>query len=225
MKKDKRIKISLFINIIIVLLTIFATIVMMTGIKLTHGIEPILETTKLEVFKFFTVDSNVLMGIVALIFLLEEIKILKGKTKEINRKQYILKLLSTTAVSITFLTVFTYLGYIVEGGILALLQNSNMFFHFIIPVLSIITFIFFEKTDKLKLKDTIYGILPTIVYGVCYLTNVLVHMKNGKVSPKYDWYWFVQNGVWTAVIIMPFMLLVSYLISLLLYKLNKKVIK
>ncbi len=220
-----KLKMSLVINIIIFLLTAFSTIVMMAGIRFTHGSEPVLEVTKLGVFKFFTVDSNILMGLIALLFALEEIKILKGTKKEINNKLYILKLLSTTAVSITFITVFAYLGPISEGGILSMLQNSNMFFHLIIPVLSIITFILFEKNNNLKTKDTIYGIFPTVIYGLFYLTNIIIHMKNGKVSPQYDWYWFVQNGVWTAIIVMPFMLLISYLISLILFKLNKKVIK
>ena len=56
----KSIKISLVINLIIVLFTIIASIIMFTGIKIMEG-EPILETTKLGMFKFFTVDSNLLV--------------------------------------------------------------------------------------------------------------------------------------------------------------------
>ena len=47
-------------------------------------------------------------------------------------------------------------------------------------------------------------------------------MENGKVSPVYDWYWFVQNGVWTAIIVVPLMFLITYLITLILWKINKK---
>ena len=53
------------------------------------------------------------------------------------------------------------------------------------------------------------------------MINVLVHMENGKVSSVYDWYWFVQNGVCTAFIVVPMMLVISYLISLTLWKFNK----
>ena len=219
--KQRNIKISLIINIIIVLLTVFATIIMFTGFRFMHGSEPILETTKFGVFKFFTVDSNVFMGIVSLAFIIEETKLLKGKIKDISKTMYIFKLMSTTAVTITFLTVFLYLGPISDGGIISMLQNSNLFFHFIIPVLSIITFILFEKTDKLELKNSLYGIIPTLLYASYYVTNILIHMENGKVSPIYDWYWFVQNGVWTAFIVAPFMLLIAYITSLLLWKINK----
>ena len=80
MKKEK---ISLCFNIIITILTIVATFIMFTGIKFMHGNEIVLETTKLGMFKFFTVDSNIFMGIVALIFSIYEIKLIKGKLNEI----------------------------------------------------------------------------------------------------------------------------------------------
>lgn len=210
-------KVSLIINTIIVLLTIFASIIMFTGIKITHGAEPILETTKIGMFKFFTVDSNIFMGIIALVFVIKEIT-----NKEITKIMYRLKLMATTAVSLTFIIVFTYLGPISKDGIISLLQNSNIFFHLVIPVLSIITFTLFERTNKLKFKDSLYGIIPTIIYAVLYLINILIHMENGKVSPVYDWYWFVQNGVKTAIIVAPMIILISYIISLILWKLNRK---
>ena len=210
-------KVSLIINTIIVLLTIFASIIMFTGIKITHGAEPILETSKIGMFKFFTVDSNIFMGIIALVFVIKEIT-----NQEITKTMYKLKLMATTAVSLTFIIVFTYLGPISKDGIISLLQNSNIFFHLVIPVLSIITFTLFERTNKLKFKDSLYGIIPTIIYAVLYLINILIHMENGKVSPVYDWYWFVQNGVKTAIIVAPMIILISYIISLILWKLNRK---
>lgn len=210
-------KASLIINILIVLLTISASIIMFTGIKITHGAEPVLETTKKEMFKFFTVDSNIFMGIIALVFV-----ILQIKKQEITKNMYRLKLMSTSSVSLTFIIVFTYLGPISKDGIKSMLQNSNMFFHLIIPVLSIINFITFERTDKLKLKDTLYGTIPTIIYAIFYMTNLLLHVENGKVSPIYDWYWFVQNGIKTAIIVAPIIMIISYIISVILWKTNKR---
>lgn len=207
---------SLILNIVIVLLTIFASIIMFTGIKLTSGAEPLLETSKIGMFKFFTVDSNIFMGLISLLFIIKTLK-----NKEITKNMYILKLMSTTSVTLTFLVVFLYLGPISKDGIKSMLQNSNLFFHLIIPVLSIITFIKYEKTN-LKLKDTIYGIIPTIIYTLFYTTNVLIHTNNGKVSPIYDWYWFVQNGVKQAIIVLPLIILITYAISLTLYKLNRR---
>ena len=127
--------------------------------------------------------------------------------------------MSTTAVGLTFVVVFTYLIPI-SGSVMLMLLNSNLFFHLVVPVLSILTFILFEGTE-LDFKDSLYGIIPTVIYAVYYVTNILVHVENGKVAPIYDWYWFVQGGVWMAFIVVPIILLVSWFISLILYKLNK----
>lgn len=221
-RKNNSIKISLIINFLIVIFTLFASVVMFTGFKFMHGQEIVLESTKIGMFRFFTVDSNIFMGIVALIFAIKEIQFLKGKIDYIPVKFFVLKLMGTVAVGLTFFVVFAYLEFIVDGGIAPLLMNSNLFLHLIIPVVSMLNFVLFERTDKLKFKYTFLGLIPTVVYAIYYLINVLIHMEDGKVSPKYDWYWFVQNGVWTAFIVVPLILLITYIISLLLWKVNKK---
>lgn len=221
-KNLKNIKISLIVNIIIAILTISASIMMFTGFRFMPGYDTILAETKIGMLKFFTVQSNIFMGIVALIFAIKEINILMGKKSEISTKSYILKLMSTTAVGLTFFVVFSYLGPITKGGVVVLLRNSNLFFHCIIPIMSILNFVLFEKTDKLKFRNVAYGIVPTVIYGIYYVTNILIHMENGRVSVSYDWYWFVQNGVWTAVIVVPMLLAITYVISLIIWRINKK---
>ena len=221
MKNNKRVKMSLYINIMITILTIIATIIMITGFKFMTGVEPVLESTKIGVFKYFTVDSNLFAGIISFIFILNEISIIKGEKKEISDKLYILKLMATTAVSLTFIVVFVYLGNIAENGLISLLLNSNLFFHLIIPILNIIDFIFYIKKENITYKYAFYGLIPTLLYAVFYTTNVIIHIENGRVSPKYDWYWFVQNGLWTMVIVAPTILLITYIISVILLLLNK----
>lgn len=208
-------------NIILVLLVVFASIIMFTGIRFMEGPDVALAATKLSMFKFFTVDSNVFMGVVALIFICKDIEFLCGKSKDISRGFYILKLISTAAVGLTFFVVFAYLGPISKGGINSMLLNSNLFFHLVIPVLSILTFVLFEGTNKLNLKDIWYGLLPVIIYAVFYLTNIIIHIENGAVSPLYDWYWFVQGGLWTAFIVIPLMFAIALFINLLLWRLNR----
>ena len=222
MKNDKiDIKISLVFNILIFALMVIASIIMFTGFKFMEA-EPLLESTKIGMLRFFTVDSNILMGIVALIFAINQIKILKGKKKEIPTKLIVLKMASTVAVGVTFATVFGYLGPISKGGIPSLLKNSNLFLHLIIPVLSMINFALFERTSKIKFRYTLYGILPTLTYGILYMINLLIHMEDGKVSPVYDWYWFVQGGMWQAAIVIPIMLFMTYIITIILWRINKK---
>ena len=220
MKKNK-IKFSIIINIIVTILTISASVIMYTGYKFMPGRDVILEASKVEMLKFFTVQSNIFVGIVSLVFAIKEIKIIKGKIKDLTVTDYIFKLMSTTAVGLTFLVVFAYLGPITDGGIPVMLKNSNLFFHLIIPVVSILNFVIFERTDKISYKKTVYGIIPTALYGIYYVANILIHAENGKVSVKYDWYWFVQNGIWTAFIVVPMLLGITYVISLAIWRVNK----
>ena len=62
----KNLKISLVINILVVILTIISSIIMFTGFKFMPDYELVLETTKIGMFKFFTVQSNIFMGVIAL---------------------------------------------------------------------------------------------------------------------------------------------------------------
>ena len=217
----KKLKIAFVLNTIIALLTLIATIIMFTGFSFMKNYDLGLEATKISMLKFFTVQSNILMGLVALLFSYKEYKIITGKEKIIRRRYYVAKLMSTTAVALTFFVVFLYLAPLTKYGYIAMIANSNLFFHLIIPVLSIITFVFFEKNNKLNFKDSIFGVLPSVIYSVFYITNILIHMENGKVSPIYDWYWFIQNGVWTAFIVVPIIFIATYIISFLLWKFNR----
>ena len=216
-----KIKIAMILNYIIFVFTVFASIVMFSGIKFMNGIEPVLESSALGMFRFFTVDSNILMGIVALIMAFKERKCLTTKSKTIPTIFYILKLVSTVAVTLTFIVVVLYLARISKGGMMSMLQNSNLFFHLIIPILSIITFCLFENTKKIKFIDILYCLLPISIYGIFYLINIFTHVENGIVSPKYDWYWFVQGGLHQVYIVLPIILFVTFVIIVILWIINK----
>ncbi len=219
----KKLKISFYLNIFIFILVLIATIIMLTGFQFM-GEDLVLTATKIEAFKFFTVDSNVLMGITAIIFALYEHKYIKNKEK-IPTFMYVLKLVSTTAVVLTFLTTTFYLAPFVPSGFFSMFINSNLFFHFIIPLLSLVTFMFFENTNVIKFKYTFLGIIPTFLYAIFYLINVLLHIENDKVSYTYDWYGFAQGGTNTIVFTFSFMLIITYVICAIIWLFNKKISK
>ncbi|MBR5662770.1 MAG: hypothetical protein IKX00_03865 [Bacilli bacterium] len=221
MKKDI-VKVSYILNILIVILVVIASIVMFGRINFMHMPNPVEEEHIIGMMKYFTTDSNLFVGFASLLLVIEEYKVLKDSRKAISPAFYILKFIATVSVSITFLTVFLYLGPGSEGGIMSMLTNSNLFFHLIIPVLSIVSFVCFEKSNKIDKKYIKYGLIPTVLYTIFYMVNVLSHIENYKVSIKYDWYWFLQNGLWLIVIILPLMLVLTYFVSMVLYKLNYK---
>ena len=219
---NKRMIISFSINIIIFIMTINAIIMSIMGFKFMYGYEPSSEIAGVPIFSYYTVQSNVFMGIVSFIFANREYQVITGRKKEISLVYYILKMTATVSVSLTFFVVFAYLGFITKGGHLPLLRNSNLFFHLIIPFVSIFNFAIFEKTEFLKMKHTFYGLLPTFLYEIYYVINILINMKSGVVSPVNDWYSFAQNGIWKSIMVAPIMLGITYVISLSIWKANSE---
>ena len=217
-----KIKISIILNSIIALFVLLASIFMFTGIKFMEATDLVLSSSKLEMFKYFTVDSNLLMGIVSIIFIFYNYLLLKKRIDSIPTFIYILKLSATVGVVLTFLTTTIYLAPFSEFDFLEFYKNSNLFFHLLVPILSFITFVFFEKTNKIKLKQTFYGLIPMLIYAIFYITNVIMHFENGKISHTYDWYGFANNGKSSIIIVFLLMILITYGISYTLWYLNSK---
>lgn len=217
-----KLKISYIFNIIIVLLVVLSLIIMFGDINFMNMQDPIEESNRIAMLKYFTTDSNILVGIASLLLLINEKKVLKDKRKAIKPSLLIFKYISTISVMVTFLTVFIYLGPGSSGGIVSMLTNSNLFFHCIIPLLAFISFVFFERSNSISKKYIKYGVIPVIIYAFYYMFGVLTHLNNGSVSIKYDWYWFVQRGIEYIFIVFPVMILGTYLLSYIIYILNNK---
>jgi len=217
----KKIKISLILNIIIIVLVLITSIFMFTGFKFMPD-KTLLEATKLEMFKFYTVDSNLLIGAIALVFTIYETKLIKNNIKKIPTGIYILKLIGTSGITLTFVTTAFFLAP--QYGLYAMYNNNNLLFHFIIPVLSIITYVFFEKYDN-KYRYAFYGIIPMFIYSLYYSSMIFIHLNDGGLTFKYDFYGFLQGNINNAFIVLPIIYLFSLLISTILIFLNKKLAK
>ena len=214
---SKKYKVSLILNILIVVMVLFATIAMFTGFKFMNSKDIVLTKSNIEMFKFYTVDSNLFMGIVSLIFI-----IFLLRKKNIPKLIYIFKLSATIGVMLTFLTTAIYLAPYAKYGYFSVFTNSNLFFHFLVPAVSFISVVFFEKTNKLNFKECLIVVIPTIIYALCYVINILMHLENGKVIAKYDFYGFANGGVIGIVIVFIFMILVTFVIGFVLRYLNRR---
>ncbi|MBE6160642.1 MAG: hypothetical protein E7158_00270 [Firmicutes bacterium] len=218
--KTKNLKISLIINLLILVLVTLGTIFMVIGFSFMGGTQ-VLTSTGFSPLKYYTVDSNILVGIASLLIVIYECRLSNNKIKEIPKFIFILKYVSTVAVCLTFLVTLFYLAPLYGNKFLFLYKNSNLFFHLLVPILSFISFTLYEKAN-LEFKHTFYGISTMILYGVYYATNIFIHQKNGVVTIEYDWYSFVKDGVSNIFIVFPVMIIFTYLISVMIYKLNKK---
>ena len=215
----KKIKISLVLNIILTLFVITGTIFMFEGIKFMPD-ATLLEATKTEMLKFYTVDSNLLMGIVSIILIIYEIRFLEGKIKEIPNYVYIIKMIGTAGILLTFVTTLFFLSPMY--GLYAMYNNANLIFHLIVPVLAFISYIVFEKYNN-KYKYAFFGILPMFIYSIYYTSMILIHLNDGGLTYKYDFYNFLQGNINNIYIVVPIMYIGAYILSLLLILLNKKI--
>ena len=64
-------------------------------------------------------------------------------------------------------------------------------------------------------------VIPMIIYAIFYSLNVLLHLENGRPSVNYDIYGFLEGRVSLILIVLPFMILLTYFISFVLWKVNK----
>ena len=214
----KKIKISLILNILICILVLIGCIFMFTGFTFMPA-SRLLEATKMEMFKFYTIDSNILEGIISFILVIWEIKLLNKKVKVIPNSIYVLKFIATSAITLTFVTTLFFLAP--QYGLYAMYNNSNLFFHLIVPVLAIISYVFFEKYNN-KYKYAILGIIPMFLYSIYYAGMIIINLDNGGLTFKYDFYGFLQGNINNIYIVIPVIYLVTYLFALLLIRLNKR---
>ena len=203
------------INLGIVLCTVAAV-----GYYFVPGL-PAYGLTGTTCFRYFTTDSNVLLGITCLIMLVFNIRNLIHPEKSIPRAVYLIKLVGTVSTTVTMLTVVFFLGPMAaaKGGIHSYLNffRTNVFvLHLSNPVLAIVSFLFFEKSGRFDLRSTLWTLSPTVVYSLVYLTEVIFTHK----WP--DFYGFTFGGNYSvAPISLIVMYLVTWVIGLVLNRLKK----
>ena len=215
----KRFRIAYILNLCLALLEVLAPIWMSSGL-----VGGVLTTSGAEMFKFFTIDSNVLMGIIALFTALQLRQVIRGQREDLSTACYVWYLAGTVGVTLTMLVTVFFLEPTMapQFGLFALFAGSNFLLHLFNPLLAIVTFTVFEKTRTIPFRHTLTGIVPMVLYAVFYLANCMRHAVNGMVDIAYDWYGFLAGGVKTVWIVIPVIFLFTWLISIALWRLNRR---
>ena len=160
MKQSKLFIISLVLNALVFLLVITGIIIM-----LTVGSGPLADRS-IFVFKYFTFQSNVFVGVVSFVYAYYQLLIILGKKSKLPHVLLVFNHVGVTAVSLTFLIVVAFLapGY----GYDKMYIGANLFFHALVPLVAIINYLFFEKEAKISFKNTLFCLLPCALYGTVY---------------------------------------------------------
>ena len=172
---------EIILNAVIVIFTVIGIILMLTS-KAEEGA---LQSSGLENFKFYTVLTNVFCGIVASVFLV--FKLLKKDTEKIRA----LKLAAVVGVAITFAVVAFMFGPLY--GFLQFYKRGNLYFHLLLPVTAMIEFIVVRR-KKIPFRYAVFAAVPTLLYAIGYLLNILINGIGGAWPDTNDFYGFLNWG-------------------------------
>lgn len=201
MKAFKKENLSLAASALIVVLTAIGACVMLTnsreGLLIVHGVRN---------FRYFTVDSNILLGLVHLALLITAC-VRRGRTPLVLE---CLVYVATVATSLTFAIVVGFFGPSIGYG--ELFRDANLYFHGIVPVLGIVVLCVFHRR-RIPMRETLIAVIPSAVYGLYY---TLVLLTRGVRFPDTDWYGFAQNGLGGSVVSAAGVFLVTWVLALLL---------
>ena len=215
MRNNKLFIASFITNILTFLLVLTGVIIMFTigsGALADKGI---------TVFKYFTFQSNIFMGVVAFIYALCQLFILLNKRDKLPHVLLVFNHVGVTAVSLTFLIVIFFLapGY----GFHLMYNNANLFFHGIVPVVAMINFMFLEKECAIKFKETFFSIIPSLLYGIIYFIVVVSLNAYGDIN--IDFYMFGANGPVVGAFNFLAVMSIAYGFGLVLFFINRLVFK
>lgn len=180
-----------------------------------------LASKHLSVFKYFTFQSNIFMGVVAFIYAYYQWLVLKKKINKIPHVLLVFNHVGVTAVSLTFLVVLVFLG---PGyGYDKMYNKANLFFHALVPIFAIVNYLVFEKEAEIKFRETVFSMIPSFLYGVVYF--IVVASQNAYGNLEIDFYGFGKDGPLIGVFNFLAIVAISYALGLFLYYINHLVFK
>lgn len=133
-------------------------------------------------FKYFTVQSNALCALAALLMML---------FPEAEWAYYF-KIVGTSGVTVTMLTVLLFLGP--TFGYQYMFKGSDLFMHLLTPIMAIVSLCVFERAG-ISLEMAFIGMLPVALYAPLYYYKIF-RAPEGKRWD--DFYGFNRNGKWAV---------------------------
>ena len=177
-----------------------------------------MEVQGVQCFKYFTVDSNVLMAISSIPVLIFEIINVIYNKNNMPKPVIVFKYAGTMSVLVTFLTTAIFLPNFYE--ISFLYEGINFYLHLLCPLFALISFLI-ETQHEIKLRSIIFGTLPVLIYGGVYVYMV-------KFSGEWiDFYGFDTNNLgYVSLIVMTLLTILFSFLTIKLHKLFKnKIVK
>lgn len=168
MSSEKRRKIALILNLAIVLIEGVILFNCYFGFITVNGRS---SGGGYLMFRFFTEDSNILLGLSSLAYLIADLVSYKKKTSLpawVKSFRYIASVAITTTALVVLFFLAPYCG-VVYGNFWGMWGFPNTFFtHFVCPVLSLVSAIFFEEPleNVVPWKEAFLGLSTVLLYAI-----------------------------------------------------------
>lgn len=186
----KKQKISLGSNVLIIITGIIGVILQLQSRPFLHHL------------KYYTMDSNLLLIFSAVVYVCGAM-VHQFRGKEIPGWIRMMRFMATASVALTFVVVLTVLMPAEPAGkrLHMLFGGGLLYQHTLCPLLSIISFIFFETDYDYKKKTIFIAFIPTFIYAIALITLNAARVVTGP-------YFFLKiyeqtafmTGVWIVVI-------------------------
>jgi hypothetical protein len=165
-------------------------------------------------FRFFTEDSNILLALSALTYVIATI-VAHHRQKPIPYGLRLFRFIAVTAVTTTFMVVLLFLspycGFVYHAWWVMWSWPNMLFTHFFCPVLSVISFIFFEEkeSDHPLWKEAFWTLLTVGIYGVivCCLASLHLISSDESVNNVYGFMDATAGAWWMTPL--AFILIIS----------------
>ena len=111
--------------------------------------------------------------------------------------------------------------FTVVWGLSGMFNGANLWFHLVLPLVSIVEFCALDTACRLRFAATFAGVVPTALYGIGYYANIIANGV-GKWPDTNDWYGFLSfGGMDSAPAVFAAMLVATWLIALVIWGANR----
>ena len=173
--KDKKIIISSIMKLVAITASIYGIIRMYFG-PLT--------------FTYFTILSNMFMIAVLTLFLIKDVNnIISNEKITFSNNLYIIKFMATISITLTFFVYLVILAPTYDGGIINSYLSggaASLCVHLIMPVISIMDFLFFDVDYKTENNHYLLAIFPPIIYTIFIVVSSSFGLRWGNMCAPYN---------------------------------------
>ena len=148
----------------------------------------------LRTFCMFTVNSNILCGITMMMTLPYTIDGLRKNSFHLPDWMVDFLFAGVTAVGLTFLISLCILAPV--KGFVLIFTGSRFFLHGVCPILTMIAFCFFITSHVIRLRESVFALIPVLLYAMVYYYMVeILGPDNGGWDDFYGFFTKIPSWI------------------------------